>query len=37
MSGDIQYRASLTNVEKVRWVMAKPLEYEKIVINRKNL
>ena len=31
MSGDIQYRASLTNVEKVRWVMAKPLEYEKLI------
>ena len=31
MSGDIQYRASLTNVEKVRWVMAKPFNYDHLI------
>lgn len=31
MSGDTEYRANLTNVEKVRWVMAKPFEYENLI------
>lgn len=31
MSGDIQYRASLTNVEKVRWVIAKPFNYDHLI------
>ena len=31
MSGDMKYRASLTNVEKVKWVMAKPLDYERLI------
>ena len=31
MSGEMKYRASLTNVEKVKWVMAKPFDYEKLI------
>ena len=31
MSGDMKYRASLTNVDKVKWVMAKPLDYERLI------
>lgn len=31
MSGDMKYRASLTNVEKVKWVMAKPFDFSKLI------
>lgn len=31
MSGDTKYRASLTNVEKVKWVFSKPLDYDKLI------
>lgn len=31
ISGDMEYRASLTNVEKVKWVFPKPLDYSKLV------
>ena len=31
MSGDMKYRASLTNVDKVRWVMAKPFDYDELI------
>ncbi len=31
MSGDMKYRASLTNVEKIKWVFPKPLDYSKLV------
>lgn len=31
MSGDMKYRASLTNVEKVKWVFSKPLDYSKLI------
>lgn len=31
MSGEMDYRASLTNVEKVKWVMSKPFDYDKLI------
>ena len=31
MSGDMKYRASLTNVEKVKWIIAKPFDYNKLI------
>ena len=31
MSGDMKYRASLTNVEKVKWVFPKPIDYSKLI------
>ena len=31
MSGEMKYRASLTNVVKLKWVMAKPFVYEKLI------
>ena len=38
MSGDMKYRASLTNVNKVKWVMAKPFDYDKLIeIIRKSV
>ena len=31
MSGDMKYRASLTNVEKVKWVISKPFDYDELI------
>ena len=31
MSGDMKYRASITNVEKVKWIIAKPFDYNKLI------
>lgn len=31
MSGDMKYRASLTNAEKIRWIFSKPLDYTKLI------
>ncbi|MEE0768527.1 MAG: response regulator [Clostridia bacterium] len=31
ISGEMNYRASLTNVEKVKWVFPKPFNYDKLI------
>ena len=31
ISGDISYRANLTNVAKVKWIFSKPFEIEKLI------
>lgn len=31
ISGEMNYRASLTNVEKVKWVFSKPFNYDKLI------
>lgn len=31
MSGDMRYRASLTNVEKVKWVISKPFDHDELI------